>query len=635
MMASASIEALLNSEEQPHRSALDGGIDRVAELVGDAIELMANRRSTVDRVLNSVEVERHSKYTTEYNPWIKALKEDDVKTVHAMLKEANEKQKHTLLEGWIDTDVFWDSFEDRKSVNKTLFSIHRSFSLAAVCGSVNVLKELVNHGVNVCQTDSSGNNVIHSLIIYASQSQEIEESHVRVYRYIKTLVPAEKMEELILSDNADDLIPLELAGVLQTLRFIKAIFDTRGHYKKKSQNSGLMTINEYNVDDYEGFECARSRFKSPTFALVNLGNDKLNDAYTREFFSTGIIDEWLHCRRNAYKWIVFVWFVFRIMFLSLALFGTAISIPTDVSEDVCGYVPDFPTSTRIGLTILLMVSSLLCLACGLYDRIVLRLSRRPDYRKYDFDRGGNVVRYWVYRAMQSVLHVCVIILGANKIAVHYGLSGMPIYLTEVFIVVFIVCFVWSILFFGQLTQKLCKYVTAVQFMINDVFRFGVLIAVFVIPFSFLFPHFITRDQTGTCPAEFTGPIPTLYFGFKIANKLIELDDFPAPSAEGLWLLHSVCLILISTMLLSFLIAVFGDSYKIVADNPDIVYDLNWLSVISILDIRLHTALPSLMQKFKQKYFSIDDWSNQITVKTFKTKKLNLKSKFLKRFDKHA
>ena len=403
------MEELLNSEEEERTpSALDAGVGRVAELLGDAIELMASGGS-IGHSLNSVEVERHSKFTAEHNPWIKALKEDDVQTVHAMLQEANDKQKYKLLEGWIDTDVFWDSLEDRKSANKTLFSIRRSFSLAAVCGSVNVLKELVNHGVNVCQTDSNGHNVLHSLVIYSSQSQTFEESHVCVYRYIKTLIPADRMEELLLCENVDGLIPLELAGILQTLRFIKAIFDTRGHYKRKSNNSGLMTINEYNVDDYEGMENTRSRYKSPMYALVNLGNDKLNDPYTREFFSTGIIDEWLRCRRNANKWLVLAWFILRLTFLSLALFGTTISIPTDVSEEVCGYIPEFQPSTLICLISLLIVFSLLCLACGVYDRVVMRMSNPPDFSKYDFDRGGSVVCYWAYRVMQSSLHVCVII----------------------------------------------------------------------------------------------------------------------------------------------------------------------------------------------------------------------------------
>ena len=628
-MASGSHEDLYQSDEESdtHYRAVAIGVENVAALVGGAIELMS---ATGDAIMNSDEERSDCHYTHEHNPWIAALKENDVQTVRAMLEEANKKQKDILLEGWIDTDVFWDSFEERKAVNQNLFSIRRSFSLAAVCGSVNVLEELVKHGINVCQVDSLGNNAIHSLIIYASQSPELEEGLVRVYRYMKSSIPEEKLEELILSENSHGLLPLEMAGTLDTLRFVKAIFETERHYKKKCTYSGLMRINEYNIDDYEGLNSSRPHYKSPTFLLVNLGNNKLNDPFTREFFSHGIFDEWLHCRRNAYKWIVFLWFLFRVIFLVIALSVTTLTIPTRDLEDVCGYLPDLHPDTRQGFIVLLLVTSLLCLGSVFWDAIYMKRATPVAYKMYDFDKGGHVVRYWRYRSMQAILHICVVILASNRIAIQYGSNGMPLYLTELVIVIFTVCMIWSILFFAQLTQTFCKYVTAIQHMTNDVFRFGGLIAVFVIPFSFLFPHFIKRDENGVCPLEFTGHVPTLYFGFKISQKMLDPDVFPAPSAEGLWLLHITCIVLISTLLFSFLISVFSDSYKIVAENPDIMFDINWLSVMAIIDIRLSPIVPFLMYKLKMRYFRTNSYTNMVTVKTFKTKKLKFSKKSLKR-----
>ena len=620
-MASGSQEDLYQSfkESDSNDRAIAIGVEKVAELVGDAIELMMSANS--DTAMNAIEVDPSSHFTHEHNPWITALKENDVETVRAMLHEADEKQTRILLTGWIDTNAFWDSCEGKRTLNKKLFSIRRSFTLAAVCGSVKVLEELVKHGIDVCQVDSLGNNAVHTLIIYASQSPELEESLLRIYKHIKSLVHKEKMEELILNENSHGLLPLELAGALQTLRFAKAIMETKGHYRMNCKYSGLMRIDEYNVDDYEGVKGSRPVYKSPTFMLVNLGNDKLDEPFTREFFYKGVFDEWLHSRRDAYKWIVLLWFIFRVIFTLLALSVTTLTIPTRVLEDVCGYLPNIHPSTRQGFIIVLLVTSLLCMGSVIWDVAYMRRATPPGYEMYDFNKGGNVVRYWKYRSMQAFLHICVVILASNRLAIEHGRNGMPLYLTELVVVIFTVCMIWSFLFFAQLTQTFCKYVTAIQHMTNDVFRFGALIAVFVIPFSLLYPQFIQRDENGTCPAEFSDTVSTLYFGFKMSQKMFDPDIFPAPSQEGVWLLHMICVVLVTILLFSFLISVFSDSYKIVAENPDIMYDINWLSVMAVIDIRFSCVAASLMDKLKMKYFHTDNYTNKLTVKTFKTKKL--------------
>ena len=565
-------------------------------------------------------------YTAEHYSWLLALEKNDVETVLRMLEEADSDEREVLLEGWIDTDLFWKHMggdgDDMKQQEALM--VCRPFPLAAVCASVEVMEELVKQGINACQVDGLGNNVVHAMIIYSSQHQEWEEHYLKVYGHLTSVLPDNGIEELILAENTDGLRPVELAAYYQALRILNAIYNTPGHYVHKSLSCGMMSIIRYHIDEYEGLEPTRPFEKSPLFILVHLGHKKLDDDYTKYFFTKSFFATWMSSKRKSYMLIVLLWFLIRLFVISVAFLAAGLTSPV-ASTVVCGYKPGLSDGARMAFTVIMLVFAVMGLSFDVWD--MMHLSRGfPAFRKrYAPHQGHRFVRYWNYRATHVLFNVSAVVLCINKICGHYGETSMPIYWTEVFIVTFTICSIWALLFFGQLTESLGNYITATQQMINDLFRFGMLIMMFIVPFMFTFGNFMLRDTSGTCPAEYTGVASSLYSGFEISQNLQDIRGFASPNKEGLWLAHVAYVILVVILLLNFLISIFTDSYATVAANPDIIYELQWLSVLATIDGRIPTCLRPLLHKMKRQFFAVEGSLEKLAVKTFEMKKIEASS----------
>ena len=64
--------------------------------------------------------------------------------------------------------------------------------------------------------------------------------------------------------------------------------------------------------------------------------------------------------------------------------------------------------------------------------------------------------------------------------------------------------------------------------------------------------------------------------------------------------------LVAILLLNFLIAMFSDSYTILANNPEVLTTIQWLSLIATLDSRLPRCLRRVSSSLKRKYFTYQD-----------------------------
>ena len=559
-------------------------------------------------------------FKEDHDCWLTALKTNDVDTVRQMLEEADKEEREVLLEGWINTDVFWTDV-DGGVTDKEAFGLRRAFPLAAVCGSLDVLQELVERGINACQTDHLGNNAVHSIIIYSSLLHNFEQIHVKVYQHFRSILHDDVIEEMILAENSDGLRPVELAAHYQTLRILEAIYNTPGHYVQKSHTCGMMTTIHYEIDEYEGIAATRPLHMSPMVFLVHLGHKKLDDDYTRYFFTRSLFANWISSRRKSFAVLVVIWFLIRLFVISMAFLSTGLTSPTVTTSSLCGYDPGLSDRSRMACTILLLVVAVMGLIFDVWD--VAHMGRVfPEFRKrYVVHQGYRFVRYWNYRLAQALFNLSAVVLCINKICGYYGGSSMPIYWTAVFIVILTICSIWSLLFFGQLIESLGNYITATQRMMNDLFRFGVLFMVFILPFTITFGNFMLPDDNGTCPDEFTGVASSLYSGFEISQNIQDLREYSSPSKEGLWLAHVAYVTLIVILMLNFLISIFNDSYAAVAANPDIIFELQWLSVLVTIDGRVPTCLRPLLHKIKRRHFAVEGRLGKLAVKTFETKKL--------------
>ena len=558
-------------------------------------------------------------FREDHVPWLTALKTDDVDTIRRLLDEADEEEQELLLEGWIDIDVFWLDL-DECITDKEAYAIRRSFPLAASCGSLGVLDELIKRGINICQTDDIGNNVVHSLVIFASLHQSVEEREVEVYQYLKSKLPSYEMESLILAENTDGLRPVELAGLYQTLRMVEAIYNTQGHYLYKSQTCGMMSIMHYHIDEYEGILPTRTVHKSPMKFLVHLGGKKLDDDYTKHFFTKGLFADWMKCRRKSFAWVIVVWLLIRLFVICMAFLAAALTSPAATASITCGYDPGLSDEGRMVCTLLLLVFAVMGLVLDVWDAVNIAVNLPAAHKRYMAKQGTMIARFSNYRIAQALFNTSIVVLCINKICGHYMDSSMPPYCTEVFIVTFTICTIWSLLYFGQLLGSLGNYITATQLMINSLLYFGALIMLFVFPFTFTFGHLAVPGENSTCPDEFSSVASALYSAFEISQGMQDIRAYASPSKEGLWLAHVAYVILVVILLLNFLISIFTDAYVAVAANPEIIFELQWLSVLAIIDYRVPNCVRPLLHRVKKRYFAVVGSQEAIAVKTFETRK---------------
>ena len=534
-----------------------------------------------------------------HDPWVQALIEDDVTMVQKLLNESC--NPNHLLEMWFPAETLWNNLPEEDATSYRIVTIRRSWTLAAVCGSYDVMKHLYSVGVDVHQVDSLGNNVIHALIIYSSKQKGSAELHFRTYKYIELLISRKEMLLLLKLENHDGLRPVELASHFQAFLLLNAIFNTRDAYLMKSIVCGLTAVDYYDVSDYESTENHRPVANSPLFLTIFSQDEKLHEKISAENFNSGIIGNWLRCKQSIFAPIVVLWTIFRLAMIVLVLF---VEIPVLADKTAsCAFLRfNPPVTTRFLLNTCLSSIATLCLTYDIFDIITFR-KFLPAWRKiYSVPYGEAMAQYAFYRVFQILYNICLLFFGIVRI-VHElrGHQIVPSFVHESFFLVVIFGSVWSMLYFVQLSSIFGNYVIAMQRMLVYLAKFSVIICVFFIPFASVFPRFI-QPVNGTCPTDFDSVPATFYTTFTAILSMVNFHSFNTPSPEGLWLVHVCFVSIVSILLLNFLIAVFSDAYREVAFHASTILDVQWLLITAIVEHRIPKGLRRLLEIRKKRHF---------------------------------
>ena len=531
------------------------------------------------------------------DPWVQAIIEDNVTVVHEFLNQSSKRKE--LLEMWFPANTLWNNLPKEDATSHRIATIRRSWTLAAVCGSYNVMKYLYAAGIDVHQVDSLGNNVMHTLIIYSNKQKGSGELHLRTYHYIASLVSGDEMSSLLQSENRDGLRPVELAAHFQTFLLLKVIFDNRNSYMTKSVVCGLSVVDYYDVSDYECVEQQRPMANSPLFLIIFLHINKLTDKFSVDHFTSGIIGNWLRCKQSILLPIIAVWAIFRFAVIALVMF-VEFTAPADKSPSCTIQLHPSITTSVISNTSLSSIAAL-CLTYDIYDIITFR-KFLPAWRKtYSLPYGEAVAHYVFYRVFQIVYNTCLIFYGISKTVSNGGYHILPTFVHESLFLVIIFGGVWSMLYFVRLSSTFGNYVIALERMLFYLAKFSIIICVFFIPFASVFPRFIL-PVNGTCPVEFDSVTASFYTTFTVILNMVDFHSFSTPSPEGLWLVHVCFVSIVSILLLNFLIAVFLDAYTEVASHAAIIVGVQWLLITAIVEHRIPAGLRRLLEIRKKKYF---------------------------------
>ena len=537
-------------------------------------------------------------FTDNHDDWLCALMTDDVDTVQYMVNNCDEETKNILLGGWISDKEFWQCCNSHDVNNHQITAVQRPWCLAAVCGSCKVVAELYKAGIDVSQLDKMGNNIIHSLIIYASRQHEL--LHLDMYNYIASLVPHNKLISLLLTENTDGLRPVELAAHFHTLRLLDAILKTPGLYLSRKVCCATLCMNYYDVTDYESLQDSRPKTRNLLFLLTFLRNNKLADPYTKEAYTSGLIGQWIAYQKKVFMPLILMWLFFRTVLLLLALFPTMTSV--DDGSRNCGIHLGFPRNVSLVTPFILVVFATLSIV---YDMLeISRFGRASPHwmKKYVPIKGNLVVRYYFYRICQFLNNLGIFVSCINKIAAHYWEPILPAFVDTYMAFMVAWGLIWSLLFFVQLSPIFGTYVIATQRMLLNLIRFSFIILIFFLPSAIMLPRMISVDENGNCPIEFNSFSATFYTTFTVFLNMVDLKSFKSPSMDGLQLFHVGFVIMIAVLLLNFLIAIFSNSYDEVSSHKEVIHSIQWLSVTTTIDYRIPNLLRPLLDKLKRRYF---------------------------------
>ena len=553
-------------------------------------------------------------FTFHHEDWLNAAMENNVEAVRSLLGRSNEDAKHLLLEGWLCDDTFWARWPCKEAESQKIMTVHRPLSLAAVCGSCDVIQELYIAGIDMFQADKLGNNVIHVLIIHANRNQEREMMYLDVFVKIKSLMSKESFNRMLVTENLCGTTPLELAAHFQTFRLMNAILTTPGVYLKEQAKCGTLCIDSFDVTDYESDTECRPWMNSPMVLLLFLRSEKLNDEFTTKFMTSGLIARWVNIRKNIYFPFIVFWAAIRLFSISLAFFPAALGEPSDTHITTCGaYIPVPESVNTVAILALIMLTTV-ALLYDLYDMVRVYRLNKEWMEIYTPMKGHKVVHYIFYRVVEAILNMVLLAMCLNKIVWHHWGYYLPTYPVQMLFVIMVSCSVWSLLFFAQLIPVVGIYVMATQRMLHSLAKFGLVILIFILPFGFIFPKFISQNDDGTCPEEFNSIISSFYTSFTVILNMVDFRSFDAPSKESLWLVHVLYMTFIAVLLLNFLIAIFSDTFKDIADNPEVVCTIQWLSIMASIDFRLPRCMRPIVEKMKRRHFFYEE--NRIIIKDF-------------------
>ena len=553
-------------------------------------------------------------YTHSQAPWLAAVMKDDVETVRKQLHLSNVAEKHLLLEGWISSDSFWSNWIGKEAETQKIMTVERPLSLAAVCGSCRVIDELYKAGIDVFQTDKLGNNVLHTLVIHTSRLEAKESKYLEVLHHFIRLFPEEVFSKLLLSENSSGLRPVELAALFQTLHLIDAMFQSPGPYLNKQATCGTISIDFYDVTEYESDFQRRPWANSPMFLLMFLKCSKLKDEFPTEVVTKGFIGKWLDIRKKIYLPFILLWVAMRLILILIAFFPAGLADAMAPEGTLCGFSIAMSEYVKVTAVIFLIIITALCLLYDIYDTTNYYRLSKPWTKIYTQLPGENVVRYYYYRINQLAMNLVILISCLNRMSWHYWKESVPVYPAQILFVFMVVSSVWSLLYFAQLMPVIGTYVIATQRMLYSLSKFAVVMMIFVLPFAIIFPKFISKNDDGICPDEYSSTASYFYTSFTAMLSMTNFRLFDAPSKESLWLIHVMYTAIVATLLLNFLIAIFADSYTEVANNPEVVANIQWMAMIAVVDFRIPRCLYPLINRMKQRYFSCSD--GRLYVKDF-------------------
>ena len=256
------------------------------------------------------------------------IENDEVEKFQALLRSTDSRVNFDLINGQFQ-------FQRIKEDNaESLFQPIKPFTVAAICGSHQIMDTIIENEGDICGMEWNGGNVVHCMVSFAFLHPEREPSICRSYVYLISLLNVETMRKLLMLDNNDKLRPLEMAAQLGVFALFRFILETNGVYLVQSERHGIYLRKSYDLTDYENFTSKDNRcVKSPLHFLAYADKRNLANPNTAALLKWQLISRWIDGKFQKNRTLLLLWFIFRLV-LSMLFFSLIMSKPISENEDI-------------------------------------------------------------------------------------------------------------------------------------------------------------------------------------------------------------------------------------------------------------------------------------------------------------
>ena len=161
----------------------------------------------------------------------------DIQTVRDVLSQMSVSEKNI-----VNCEV---SYRENLSGLDGELQFKLPVALAAASGNTDMLQVVMSHGADVTRTDSSGNSILHSLVIL---SIRFPTRACVVYQYlVDSMTDRDRLQLMHRTSNDTGQTPLDLAAIHCVPEILQLILNTDDVYRFKLFTEGMFTKYEYKI----------------------------------------------------------------------------------------------------------------------------------------------------------------------------------------------------------------------------------------------------------------------------------------------------------------------------------------------------------------------------------------------------
>ena len=517
----------------------------------------------------------------KFNKWYKVLKNDDVSTYEMIMSAMDIQHREVLLDGRFIYSRPPKQLKVKKRERMAEFSI--PFNIALSSCAFKVVDKMVEDDIDLMKLDVGNANVIHVLIISASEKRHREDDYLKLLITVLKYLEAEEAQTILLQENSDGYRPLELAARLGIFGIFRELLNYPGYLVERSFEAGLNTYSVYNLTDYEGFGSRRRTIRSPLRLLAFAIPDGLESIKKYGITQLPVIEQWarLCLRRN----LVFLalWWMLRITFICLMItVDFTVILRSKCQEianasvavvDVCGHLGK--TSQSADIAYMLVSWSVIIVLMDIIEVIVVCFDRD---RRLAYKGITNPFRDFIawtafYRFCQFVL----VFLAASTPAVTSVYEGEQAFNVMLIMKACSLPFIMmSILYVVEPLPLLGLFAVTLQRMIESIIAF----IVFLVPMILTFARFFQVITNSKFGFHTTGD--SMYRLFLLETGTFDFGQDPSLVIQ---LVHVTYYIMSGILLMNYLIAVMTNVATDSDDDREVLIFLRRLNCTVLADER--------------------------------------------------